>query len=110
MRLIDNMERLELIETVQKYGFAKGAEIYWLHRFVNLPENQHKRRRQIEYEIVEKLRLPKLSKSTFDKTFAIYQKVLPKLMSQEIKSKLEMLSDSNSKPVEENEYEKEPAS
>lgn len=26
MGLIDNMERLELIETVQQYGFAKGAE------------------------------------------------------------------------------------
>ena len=87
------MERLEMLECVQEYGFAKGAEIYWIHKFTNLPENQHKSRRQIEYEIVEKLRLPKLSKSTFDKTFAMYQKVLPKLMTSEIKSKLELFDN-----------------
>ncbi len=90
------MERLELIETVQKYGFAKGAEIYWLHRFLNLPENQHKPRRQIEFEIVEKLRLPKFSKSTFDKTMSMYNKIVPRLMTNEVKSKIEMFDNQSS--------------
>ena len=93
MNLINNIERLELIETVQQFGFAKGAEIYWLHRFLNLPENQDKPRRQIEYEIVEKLRLPKLSKSTFDKTMSLYNKVVPRLMTHEVKSKIELFDD-----------------
>ena len=92
MNIINNIERLELIETVQQFGFAKGAEIYWLHRFLNLPENQDKPRRQIEYEIVEKLRLPKFSKSTFDKTMSMYNKVVPKLMTNEVKSKIELFN------------------
>ena len=93
MSIIKDMERLELIETVQEYGFTKGAEIYWLHKFINLPEYQNKPRRQIEYEIVEKLRLPKLSKSTFDKTMGMYNKILPRLMTYEVKSKLEMFDN-----------------
>ncbi len=93
MNIINNIERLELIETVQKYGFAKGAEIYWLHRFLNLPENQQKPRRQIEFEIVEKLRLPKFSKSTFDKTMSMYNKIIPRLMTNEVKSKIEMFDN-----------------
>ncbi len=96
MNIINNMERLELIETVQKYGFAKGAEIYWLHKFINLPENKGKPRRQIEYEIVEKLRLPKFSKSTFDKTMGMYNKILPRLMTNEVKSKIEMFDNQTS--------------
>ena len=92
MSLIKDIERLELLECAQEYGFAKGAEIYWLHRFRNLPENQNKSRRQIEFEIVEILRIPKCSKSTFDKTFGLYNKVLPKLMSREIQSKIELLN------------------
>ena len=95
MNVINGIERLELIETVQKYGFAKGAEIYWLHRFLSLSENQDKPRRQIEYEIVEKLRLPKLSKSTFDKTMSLYNKILPKLMTYEVKSKLKLFTNQN---------------
>ena len=96
MNLINNMERLELIECVQEYGFAKGSEIYWLHRLLNLPENQDKPRRQIEYEIVEKLRLPKLSKSTFDKTMSLYNKVVPRLMTNEVKSKVELFDQPSS--------------
>jgi len=94
--LLTNLERLELIECVQEYGFAKGSEIYWIHKFVNLPENKGKPRRQLEYEIVEKLRLPKLSKSTFDKTMGMYNKILPRLMSNDVKSKIDMLNTQSS--------------
>ena len=106
MSIINNMERLEMLECVQEFGFAKGAEIYWIHRFKNLLENQHKSRRQIEYDIIEIFKLPKFSKSTFDKTYAMYQKILPKLMTYEIKSKLEMFSNSPLKSEEDNENEK----
>jgi hypothetical protein len=90
MSVLKGMERLELLECVNEYGFAKGAEIYWLHKFKNLPENIHKSRRQIETEIVEMLRIPKCSKSTFDKTMGMYNRILPKLMTREIQSKIEM--------------------
>ena len=91
MGMIQDLERLELLETVGKFGFAKGSEIYWLHRFRNLPENQNKSRRQLEIEIVEILRIPKLSKSTFDKTYALYKRIEPMLMTREIKEKIELL-------------------
>ena len=96
MNIINNMERLELIECVNEFGYCKGSEVYWLHRFLNLPENQQKPRRQIEYEIVEKLRLPKFSKSTFDKTMGMYNKVLPRLMTNEVKFKIEMFDNQSS--------------
>ena len=96
MYIINNMERLELIECVNEFGYCKGSEVYWLHRFLNLPENQQKPRRQIEYEIVEKLRLPKFSKSTFDKTMGMYNKVLPRLMTNEVKFKIEMFDNQSS--------------
>jgi hypothetical protein len=91
MGLINNLERLELIELVQQFGFGKGSQLYWLHRFRNLPENQNKSRRQIKMELVEILRIPKLSKSTFDKTFAKYAKVQSKLMSREIEDRLNIV-------------------
>lgn len=90
MAIIKEMERLELLECVNQFGFCKGSEIYWLHKFRNLPENHHKSRRQLECEIVEILRIPKCSKSTFDKTFGMYLKILPKLMSREILDNLQM--------------------
>ena len=96
MNIINNMERLELLECVNEFGYCKGSEVYWLHRFLNLPENQQKPRRQIEYEIVEKLRLPKFSKSTFDKTMGMYNKVLPRLMTNEVKFKIEMFDNQSS--------------
>ena len=91
MSVIKSMERLELLDCVREYGFAKGAEIYWIHKFKNLPENQHKSRRQLEIELVEMLRIPKCSKSTFDKTYGMYNKILPKLMTREVQSKIEMI-------------------
>jgi hypothetical protein len=48
MSLIEDMERLDLFERVNSYGFCKEAEIFWLHKFRNLPEHQYKSRRQIE--------------------------------------------------------------
>jgi hypothetical protein len=90
MNVVKGMERLELIECVQMFGFAKGSEIYWIHKFKNLPENQHKSRRQLEVEMLEMLRIPKCSKSTFDKTYGMYNKILPKLMTREVQSKLEI--------------------
>lgn len=93
MGMIQDLERLELIETVNQFGFAKGSEIYWLHRFRNLPENLNKNRRQLEIEIVEILRIPKLSKSTFDKTYALYKRIEQKLMTREIKEKIELLGE-----------------
>ena len=93
MGLINNLERLELIEVVQTYGFGKGAQLYWLHRFKNLPENQNKSRRQIEMELVEILRISGLSKSTFDKTFAKYAKVQSKLMSREIEERINLIEN-----------------
>jgi len=97
MTLIQNMERLELLECVNQFGFAKGAEVYWIHRFKNLPENQYKSRRNLEFQIVDILRIPKCSKSTFDKTFAKYSKLLPKLMSRDIQSKLELFDQQTEK-------------
>ncbi len=91
MSVIKKIERLELIECVQMFGFAKGSEIYWIHKFKNLPENQHKSRRQIEIEMLDMLRLPKCSKSTFDKTYGMYNKILSKLMTREVQSKIEMI-------------------
>ena len=91
MKLIKQLERLELLDCVREYGFCKGSEIYWLHRFKNLPENLHMGRRQLEVELVEILRIPKLSKSTFDKTYSKYNLLLPKLMSREVQSKIEMI-------------------
>ena len=88
MAVIADLERLEMLELVQEFGFGKGAQLYWLHRFKNLPENQNKSRRQIEMELVEIIRIPNLSKSTFDKTFAKYTKVRSKLMSREIEEKI----------------------
>jgi hypothetical protein len=93
MGLIRNLERLELLELVQQFGFGKGAQLYWIHRFKNLPENQNKSRRQIEMELVEILRIPKLSKSTFDKTFAKYAKIQSKLMSREIEERINLIEN-----------------
>ena len=93
MNMIQDLERLELIETVNQFGFAKGSEIYWLHRFRNLPENLNKSRRELEQEIVEILRIPKLSRSTYDKTWALYKKIEPKLMTREVKEKIELLGE-----------------
>jgi len=90
MSVIKGMERLELLECVSTYGFCKGSEVYFLHRWKNLPENREKSRRQLEIELVEILRIPKCSKSTFDKTYGMYNKILPKLMIREVQSKLEM--------------------
>ena len=96
MNIINNMERLELIECVNEFGYCKGSEVYWLFKYLSLPENQDKPRRQIEYEIVEKLRLPKFSKSTFDKTMSMYNKIVPRLMTNEVKSKIEMFDNQSS--------------
>lgn len=93
MKLINDLERLELLELVQQFGFGKGSQLYWLHRFKNLPENQNKSRRDLERELVEILRIPKLSKSNFDKTFAKYSKLQSKLMSGEMKSKLKLVNN-----------------
>lgn len=90
MSVIKGMERLELLDCVQEFGFCKGSEVYFLHRWKNLPENRHKSRRQLEIELTEMLRIPKCSKSTFDKTYGMYNKILPKLMTREVQSKLEM--------------------
>ena len=69
----------------------EGGSNYWIHKFKNLPENQHKSRRQLEVEMLEMLRIPKCSKSTFDKTYGMYNKILPKLMTRDIQSKIEMI-------------------
>ena len=100
MNVVKGMERLELIECVQMFGFAKGSEIQWIHKFKNLPENQHKSRRQIEIEMVEMLRIPKCSKSTFDKTMSLYNKISEKLMTREVQSKLEMFDKTGEKDNE----------
>ena len=91
MELINELERLELLELVQGYGFSKGAQLYWLHRFKNLPENQNKNRRDLERELVEIIRIPKLLKSNFDKTYALYVKTQNKLMSESNKSKIRLI-------------------
>jgi hypothetical protein len=91
MSVIKGLEKLELLDCVNEYGFCKGSEIYWIHKFKNLPENQHKSRRQLEIELTEMLRIPKCSKSTFDKTYGMYNRILPKLMTSEVQSKLEIL-------------------
>ena len=80
-----------MLECVQQHGYAKGAEIYWLHRFKNLPEYQNMNRQELESEIVEVLRIHKLSKSTFDKTYSMYKKIQFKLMSRDIRDKIELL-------------------
>ena len=89
--IIQDLERLELIEPVLQFGFAKGAEIYWLHRFINLEKNLEKSRGQIEAEIVDILRI--CSQSTFQKTMTLYNKIKPNLMSRAMKQKIEMVQD-----------------
>ena len=91
MSVIKGMERLELLDCVREFGFCKGSEVYFLHRWSNLPENLHKSRHQLEIELTEMLRIPKCSKSTFDKTYGMYNKILPKLMTREVQSKIEMI-------------------
>jgi hypothetical protein len=91
MSIIRNLERLELHETVHTFGFTKGAQIYWLHNFANLPENQKLSLQQLKREIVEILRVPKCSVSTFDKTYALYQKIKPHLMTRNIQDKIEIM-------------------
>ena len=91
MSIIRNLERLELLGTVHQFGFAKGSEVYWLHKFQNLPENQDYSRQQLEREIVELLRIPKCSKSTFDKTYALYNKIKPHLVTRNIQDKIEIM-------------------
>ena len=88
MNVIKGMERLELLECVREFGFAQGSSIYWIHKFKNLPENQSKSRRQLEVEMVEILRIPKCSKSTFVRTYGMYNRILPKLMTMVIKLNL----------------------
>ena len=90
MGIVEGIERISMIELVQEFGFCKGSQIFWIHKFKNLPENQHKSRRQLEIEIVEMLRIPKCSKSTFDKVWSKYNRVLPQLLTREVHSKIEM--------------------
>jgi len=90
MNIVQDMERLELIECVMEYGFAVGSEILWIHKFKNLPENRHKSRNEIGCEMVDLLRIPKCSLSTFTNRYVLYNKLLPRLMSSDIKEKIEM--------------------
>lgn len=91
MSIIRDLERLELLETVDQFGFAKGAEVYWLSKFHNLPENQKFSRQQLKREIVELIRIPKCSASTFDKTYALYNKLKPRLLTRNLKDKIEIM-------------------
>ena len=79
MSIINELERTELLECVREYGFCKGSEVLWLHLYKNLPSNKYKSRTQIEYEVIERFRIPKLSKSTFDKTYSLLNKISLKL-------------------------------
>ncbi len=92
MSIINELERTELLECVREYGFCKGSEVLWLHLYKNLPSNKYKSRTQIEYEVIERFRIPKLSKSTFDKTYSLLNKISSKLMSSEFKENLINLS------------------
>ena len=87
--LITVIERVEILETVDRFGMARGSQIYWLHRFHNLPENQDLSRRQLEGEIVDFLRL--CSKSSFDKLIADYNKCRSHLMTRNLKDRIELM-------------------
>ncbi len=87
--LITDIERVEILETVDRFLLARGSQIYWLHRFHNLPENQDLSRKQLEGEIVDFLRL--CSKSSFDKLMADYNKIRPHLMTRNLKDRIELM-------------------
>ena len=89
MGLINDLEKMELLQIVKEYGFNKGCQLYWIFRYKNLPENQNKSRRQLEHEIVEVLRL--CSFSSFQKLMALYNKYHSNLMSREIKDRITLL-------------------
>jgi len=88
--IINDIERLNMIECIKKFNFAKGSEVYFLHKFINLGSNQYRSRRDFEYQIVDDLRI--CSKSTFDKTFSLLNKIRPKLMTRSLESQLEILT------------------
>jgi hypothetical protein len=87
--LITDIERVEILETVDRFGLSKGSKIHWLHRFHSLPENQKLSRRQLEGEIVAFLRL--CSKSSFDKLMVDYNKIRPHLMTRNLKDRIELM-------------------
>ncbi len=87
--LISDIERVEILEVVERFGMARGSQIYWLHRFHNLPENQNLSRKQLEGEIVDFLRL--CSKSSFDKLMSDYNKIRPHLITRNLKDRIELM-------------------
>ncbi len=87
--LISDIERVEILETVDRFGMARGSQIYWLHRFHNLPENQDLSRKQLEREIVEFLRL--CSVSTFEKLMVDFNKIKSHLMTRNLKDRIELM-------------------
>lgn len=91
--IVQDIERLNLLECAQNFGFAKGAEVFFLFKLENLRSNQYYSRRNLEFEVVDDLRI--CSKSTFDKTYALLNKIRHKLMSGEMKSKLELFTNPN---------------
>jgi len=89
MDIVDEMERHEIIECWDEYGFTKGSEVHCLHQWRNLESNKRKSRREIEIDLVDRMRIRKLGKSTYDKTMSLLNKIQPKLMSRDMKSKLD---------------------
>ena len=87
--LISDIERVEILEIVDRFRLARGSQIYWLHRFHNLPENQNLSRKQLEGEVVDFLRL--CSKSSFDKLMVDYNKIKPHLMTRNLKDRIELM-------------------
>ena len=87
--LIMDIERVEILETVDRFGMARGSQIYWFHRFHNLSENQNLTRKQLEGEIVDFLRL--CSKSSFDKLMVDYNKIKPHLVTRNLKDRIELM-------------------
>ena len=90
MNLQDDLQRTEIIECIGEYGFTKGSEVYLLHKWFNLESNKHKSRRMVEIELIDKYRIRKLSKSTFDKTMSMLNKIKHRLMSSDMKQKLDL--------------------
>ena len=87
--LISDIERVEILETVDRFGLARGSQIHWLFCYNNLPENQNFSRKQLEGEIVDFLRL--CSKSSFDKLMVDYNKIKPHLMTRNLKDRIELM-------------------
>jgi hypothetical protein len=89
--IVQDIERLNLLECVREFGFCKGSEIYWLHKFNNLNSNRFRSRTDLENEVVEKLQI--CSRSTYTKTHALLNRICPKLLNREKESKLKLLTN-----------------